>query len=327
MPERGTKKGYRTCWVCSQKYWWKDSGHKKLCPSCISEKSQCVVCGNEMPKFTRKNGELRRYCSRSCQSSMLYFIPGMRERLAEKKSVAMRNRWAGEDYKKKHAEAMRDVYSDEVWLQKRSEIMQQRWQDEEYRNSMSNMTRELWNGDHYRSKQKQILSDRWNNEGYREMQIRMATEMWQTQEHREKMKVSMARVFESEEYREKMRDIVKERWDSGFYDDKITSFRERTLMGIRSGLEKIVEAILVLLNIDYEFNYKVGRYWLDFALVKWKIDLECDSKYWHAGREKQEAKRDKFLADKGWIVVRLNENEIEHDLDNALSRKLIPLLI
>lgn len=73
------------------------------------------------------------------------------------------------------------------------------------------------------------------------------------------------------------------------------------------------EAEQILLNYGLEFakEHRVGKYFLDFAFVKEKVDLEID------GRQHEDAevrikddKRDRFLISLGWKVVRVKWNQI-----------------
>jgi len=52
-------------------------------------------------------------------------------------------------------------------------------------------------------------------------------------------------------------------------------------------------------------NYPEGKYRIDVAIMRksQKIAVEYDSQYWHKGKEKYDAKRDKFLISRGWKVL------------------------
>lgn len=59
-------------------------------------------------------------------------------------------------------------------------------------------------------------------------------------------------------------------------------------------------------------NYPEGKYRIDVAIVRksQKIVVEYDCWYWHGGREKEDAKRDKYLINKGWKVIHIKSGEM-----------------
>lgn len=84
-------------------------------------------------------------------------------------------------------------------------------------------------------------------------------------------------------------------------------------------LEVILADILVRLGVESVPQYAVTdrcriRYRLDFAVFRAgeKIDLECDHSRWHGVRRRREAdrRRDRWLNNRGWRVIRLTEREI-----------------
>lgn len=66
---------------------------------------------------------------------------------------------------------------------------------------------------------------------------------------------------------------------------------------------------------DYFFNHNVGTYWLDFAFPKLKIAIECDGTYFHKFRKAKlrDERKNKWLNEHGWHLVRLTEDETEND--------------
>ena len=67
-----------------------------------------------------------------------------------------------------------------------------------------------------------------------------------------------------------------------------------------------------------EFNYKIGRYLIDFSILEKKIAIECDGKYWHntERQKKSDKNKDEFLSLRGWIVIRFSEEEIFKNLES-----------
>jgi len=82
-----------------------------------------------------------------------------------------------------------------------------------------------------------------------------------------------------------------------------------------SDLEREMEKILKELGFkgkkDYEKQYNVSRYWIDFAFVKEKIAVEPGAKYWHS--KERDAGKGRALNKRGWEVLWFNEDEIYHD--------------
>lgn len=96
------------------------------------------------------------------------------------------------------------------------------------------------------------------------------------------------------------------------------SFAEKFFMGVFDSRE-----------IKYDFNYKVGRYFIDFAFIDKMIGLEIDGKQ-HSREEniKHDYKRDAWLADLGWQMHRIKwrslksqsgKDYIKNEIDNFLA--------
>ena len=76
-----------------------------------------------------------------------------------------------------------------------------------------------------------------------------------------------------------------------------------------------------------ELNEPFGRYNVDVALhiEGSAIAVEYDSWYWHAGREENDAQRDKEMIEAGWHMLRVKSNTLlptREQLDNAIARLL-----
>jgi len=84
-------------------------------------------------------------------------------------------------------------------------------------------------------------------------------------------------------------------------------------------LEKKTEQYLSELGFkeheDYEKQYNVSRYWIDFAFVNEKVAVEPGADYWHT-KEKDEGK-EKALNERGWKVLWFNEEDINQDKDRV----------
>jgi very-short-patch-repair endonuclease len=76
-----------------------------------------------------------------------------------------------------------------------------------------------------------------------------------------------------------------------------------------------VRAALDGLGLDFEQEYKFGRWSIDFALPSQRIAIEVDGDYWHKRTVERDARRDGHLTAAGWRVVRLPELAIQEAID------------
>jgi very-short-patch-repair endonuclease len=95
---------------------------------------------------------------------------------------------------------------------------------------------------------------------------------------------------------------------------------------IESYAEKFWKQVLANNNIQYRFNLPIPKkelglncgncYFLDFALLDKKVDLEIDGSQ-HSQEERQisNRKRDKLLSDNGWKVYRIPWNKLKTEKD------------
>jgi len=106
-------------------------------------------------------------------------------------------------------------------------------------------------------------------------------------------------------------------------------YHSKKMINNKSRLESILESLLIQNKIDHVFQFRCGRYFLDFAILEFKIDLEMDGKQ-HL-KEKQilhDEKRDLELESDGWIIYRIagvnfykNPNEEFQKFLNFLKEK------
>jgi very-short-patch-repair endonuclease len=79
--------------------------------------------------------------------------------------------------------------------------------------------------------------------------------------------------------------------------------------------------------LDGKLNRRFENYNIDVALDVdgTAIAVEYDAWYWHAGREENDAQRDKEMIAAGWRILRVKSNErlpTQEQLDNAIARLL-----
>lgn len=74
-------------------------------------------------------------------------------------------------------------------------------------------------------------------------------------------------------------------------------------------------------NIRYKFQYKVGRYCVDFYLPFYRLVIECDGCYWHncnecgfgEGLNERDIRKSKEIKDKGYNLLRVWEHDFKND--------------
>lgn len=92
--------------------------------------------------------------------------------------------------------------------------------------------------------------------------------------------------------------------------------------------EKYFKQILDSLEIEHVHNLKVNTnstsYFLDFAIIDKKIDLEIDGKYHDfENRKEHDNIRDKNLKSEGWIIYRIKWNSIKTNNGKELMKQKI----
>ena len=162
------------------------------------------------------------------------------------------------------------------------------------------------------------------NEEYRKKVSKGAKKSWANKEIREKRINSMKGIQKT--YRAKInmsnarKKLLAENQD--ILKKSLIFFK-----GKKTDIEKIIEQILKDNNIKYEYDFKILRYCVDFAINNCKLVIECDGEYWHDKRKKQDEIRQKKIENEGWEVIRLtgtqilkNKNECEKIILNNVNR-------
>jgi len=89
------------------------------------------------------------------------------------------------------------------------------------------------------------------------------------------------------------------------YNRKVFDLAEKI-----SPIENRLKTELDFAGIQYEFQYPIGKYILDFYIQKGsiKLNVECDGKEFHSDYTAKEydSERDKFMQSKGFKVIRLH---------------------
>lgn len=66
---------------------------------------------------------------------------------------------------------------------------------------------------------------------------------------------------------------------------------------------------------NIEYNFSVYPYFLDFAFIDLKLDVEVDGKFHYTQEQniKHDKKRNEYLINKGWKVFRISIDEVNHN--------------
>lgn len=144
-----------------------------------------------------------------------------------------------------------------------------------------------------------------------------------TQEHRDKIGKAHKGVPQpplSEEHRAKLSVTSKRMWADR---DEATKCRIISRVNTYNGptsIELLVAQELFDRGISFEPEARIGWYRVDFLIGQ--LVIECDGEYWHPVGNKRDARKDAYLERKGYVVVRLRENDIRADVTAQVSTAL-----
>lgn len=82
-----------------------------------------------------------------------------------------------------------------------------------------------------------------------------------------------------------------------------------------TSIEISVRNVLDALKVDYQEQKPIGRYMVDFFIPSTNTVIECDGDYWHNLPEvvARDKRKDEFLNQKGYRVIRLPEHKIKEN--------------
>ena len=124
--------------------------------------------------------------------------------------------------------------------------------------------------------------------------------------------------WQNEDYRIKITLGIKQRIDNGTH--KGWSSRSKLEP---SYAEKYIIFLLEELNLVIERELKMGRWFIDFADPIKKLALEIDGKQHNLlERKLSDEKKDKYLIDNGWKVLRIKWKKISKEFRNELIESI-----
>ncbi len=83
-------------------------------------------------------------------------------------------------------------------------------------------------------------------------------------------------------------------------------------------IELLFEKFLIEQGIKFEFQKKIGTYFIDFYLLP-NILIECDGAYWHKDK-KYEKKRDDYLISKGYVIYHFTGKSIKNSVVECYNK-------
>ncbi len=297
------------CKACGESYYKGDTGMKQvpICGRCYSETSVCETCGAVMPKYSKTSVlELRHTCSQKCHNTRVARMPHIRK-------ISSKTAKATYERQKNKPEYME-------WLVNKATHLSEFHKD-----------------DFSERAGKWLLDGRTSPDGskkWKESQDRA----W-TQSRRNKISTALKKIHQdpalhaeivkrasdgnrTPQARANHSTAAKKAYSEGKYDKH---WRDPRILK-KTGLERAVELVLYLCNAPYVCNFPVWRYRIDFAIQDVMIGVEADGAHWHDNRKEIDAKRDAYLASRGWTIIRLSEKEIKDDVVDALSKKVVPVI-
>jgi len=63
-----------------------------------------------------------------------------------------------------------------------------------------------------------------------------------------------------------------------------------------------------------DLNYRIGNIYVDVALLRHKIAIEYDGWYWHNEKQHKDRRRDEFLKQRGWKILRIKGGHTHPDI-------------
>ena len=131
----------------------------------------------------------------------------------------------------------------------------------------------------------------------------------------------------TEETRKKISDALKKAIQEG----RAKGWQTRN---IESYAEKFWKQVLTNNNIQFKFNLPISKkdlgltcgncYFLDFALLEKKVDLEIDGRqHEQLDRQLSDKKRDELLSKNGWTIYRIPWNKLKTDKDKMEMKQKV----
>jgi len=203
-------------------------------------------------------------------------------------------------------------------------ITQRQWSDPEHRllisQKISKKNKEQYaNGDRDRYKQTEkahVAIKRMAEEGRHPYQQEENKEKFRkrTNSKEQRFRASLRMKADNPSFDPEVRQRMTES-----YKKTILAFPDRhpnrimAQKGFISSLEKRMMHILDALDLNYEHQFPVLNFFVDFALKDLKVAIEVDGRYWHDKDPEKDLLRQKKIEEEGWTVVRFDNNDLKKE--------------
>lgn len=95
-----------------------------------------------------------------------------------------------------------------------------------------------------------------------------------------------------------------------------------------TNIEIIMKNALKNDNIEFVMQYPIRckyGYIVDFYLPEYNLIIECDGEVWHPKGNSHDKKRDKYLNDKGYIILRFKGEDIMNNIQRCIDDIIIQM--
>jgi very-short-patch-repair endonuclease len=228
------------------------------------------------------------------------------------------------------SEAAKERNKRSEWRARQSEAGKKRCSDPEERKKMSERTKEVMARPGARERARESILARYADPEwyafYKERQLE-GIRSPESRAHISEAQRKRLRTPETEairleaagtpQARAKHREAQNKRWTRPEEREKhaqIMSIVNRALGSSKtSSIEMAIANLLDALEVEYEPQKPIGRYVIDFYLPHKNLVVEVDGEYWHQrpGVPEKDARRDAFLREKGYNVLRIPGQKIQ----------------
>lgn len=87
--------------------------------------------------------------------------------------------------------------------------------------------------------------------------------------------------------------------------------------GFVSKPERMMRQALADASVSARWQYRIGRFFADFAIIEARVVVEVDGLYWHD--PVRDAERDAFMDHRGWRVLRFTDKQVLADLPACIA--------
>jgi DNA mismatch endonuclease (patch repair protein) len=176
-------------------------------------------------------------------------------------------------------------------------------------------------------------------------QIGKSAKRMQASESGDRSKAHLVKLNSDPVRKKQISQETKSRWDSGEAREHVEgwhrdnkeqsnslianarSFNRRKRTKLHLGFKELMVSSGIL---GFQTEYRVGYFSIDEALPGKRLSLEIDGCYWHScpqcglkgpsDNRRTDKSKATYLANRGWLVLRLWEHEIKRDPDGCLAR-------